>query len=253
MTLPTSTESRTSPMTSTTIPHQARNLRRAGALIEGADAHLYTLPADILTARDGIVRLAAELDQPAPLDATAVENRYVTALVDAALAATDLPDASGVLDADRELAAYGRRAALLQRAIEQADAAFDSLIAGLSDTVIHDHLGPAVAEVMLGIVAAAQALPEDISAETILRASDKARKAWLSLDDLAARYDAIRRGATPLRLRTPAEWDHRGEREREGRDRPEPPRPHPEASVRSEWRRRAARPGHRAVPVPLAR
>ncbi|MFD1366931.1 hypothetical protein [Actinoplanes sichuanensis] len=198
-------------MPSTDIPNRARNHRRHARLFDGADTGLYTLPAELLAARDGLVRLSAELAVAPPSDRGADQARYVTALMDAATAGEPLPTLDELTAADRRNRQYDRRSELLVEAIDRADSALELLVNDLGDRIIRDHLAPVVDDIMKGVTAAAGALPDDTSADTILRASDKARKAWLGLDDLAARYEAVRAAAVSVRRNTPAEWDHRGD------------------------------------------
>lgn len=198
-------------MTSNGIPHQARNVRRYRSLFDGFDTGLYTLPAEAVAARDGLVRLSDELTAARAVDMTQAENAYLRALIDAARSGETLPDVAQVRVADEANGDYNRRTGLLARALDQADSEVDALLASLSDLILREHLAPAVNEVMKGVRAAAEVLPEDIRPEALLRAADKARRAYLTLDDLAARYDGVRRAASPLRMRTPAEMDNRGD------------------------------------------
>jgi hypothetical protein len=199
-------------MTTDHIPYKAKNLRRYRALFDGVDSHLFTAPAAMLTARDGILRIAAELEDVTRPDLTTAEAEHLERVITAAQGpGSALPPVDALLDVEAALARADRQTGLLTRALELADNRFASLVQDIGDVIIREHLRPAVEDVMAGIAKASKALPDDPSAEAILRGSDAARKAWLSLSDLAARYEAVRRSASPLRQLTPAEWDHRGD------------------------------------------
>lgn len=194
------------------IPHQAKNLRRHRALLDGADAGLYTLPAELIDQRTAIMRLGDELATTSGPDPAAAEGDHLAALIAAAKTGRKtLPDCAPVLDAEAAAGRAQRRVLLLSRAIELADAELGGIVTDTGDDIIRQHLAPAVADVMTAVTAASGALPAEVTADAVLRADDAARRAWLELADHAARYDAVRRAATSVRRIEQPEWDTRGD------------------------------------------
>lgn len=194
------------------IPHQARNLRRHRALLDGADAGLYTLPPEVLDQRTAVMRLGDALASSDGPDPATAETDYLAELITAAKASKKaLPDCAPVLDAEHAAAKATRRGLLLARAVELADAELGGLVADSGDRIIREHLAPVVAEVVTGIATVAPALPDDPTAEILLRAPEEARQAWFTLADLAHRYDAVRRAAAGVRRAEQPEWDTRGD------------------------------------------
>lgn len=199
----------------TVTPQRARNLRRLADLYAGHAAGLYTLPAELVNQRTGIVRLSEEMHAAVAgrPNVAAIETAHVAELKAAATAgAKRLPPATVVLDATAGAVATDQRVRILQRALEESDNALGSLAQDLADITVTDHLAPAIAAVFADVRATSDVLPEDPNAEALLRSTDEARQAWFGLGDLAARYDAIRKAAHAIRVNLEGPtWDTRGD------------------------------------------
>lgn len=171
-----------------TIPAAVRPL---GPLFTGADSGIHTLPADVLDLRRALTHL---LDTP-PLDVPDegdLTRNLVADTVAAAHRGDDPPDVSALVDAGRVRAvADARRRVLDEAAAHLAGDLRDSVIDG-AETIIIDHLRPAFTDLVAGLRSlVATFSPYGTSPGALLRAPDKARRAFLSLSDLSGRWSAL--------------------------------------------------------------
>lgn len=186
--------------------------RRYRHLLLPADRNEITLPQAVLTARAVLVRVDAALSTltapPAPQD---VFDTTVAAAL-----STDQPDTldvSAILDHTRQQGEHEARLAVLRTAHDRADTTFRSTIDGAAETIVVDHIRPAGTELWGRITASVKALGnvEITSADAMLRASDRARKAYLTLSELAASYGRLRAALAELLRDDPPEHDTLGD------------------------------------------
>lgn len=166
-------------------------------LFAGHDAGIYTLPDELLAARD----VATRLDKLAPRDATDPEH-VIDDLVAATLAAaaTDagLPDCSGIAEARQQRQITEDAGQVWRYASEQAAQRVTSTVHSGAARIMVEHLQPAYAAVTEGLAAAFAASRQYGSPSELLLAPPKVRQAAASIDALCEKYEAIRGGRGDL-------------------------------------------------------
>lgn len=186
-----------------------RAAAKYAAIFGPADAGEWTLPPDVLKARDVHARILSAIGSqpPAPPDP---HGR----LVAAALTADDPVglDVSPLLDHHRATTERDRRLQVLRTALDRAAENLGQAVGDSSHAIIAEHLTPALTKLWTEITKAVRALggldPADITA--MLNAPDKTRQAYLALDFLAARYGRLRAAWSRVPVET-CEHDVRGE------------------------------------------
>ncbi len=188
----------------TTIP-----LLKWQPMFDDRAAKLHDLPAELLAAHRAVERLTAELaptdaDRP---DVAAVERRCVDDFRAAALASNAWPDVTRIREARTAADDHDLRRQVLDRA--QARAAGDvlDLIHDHADTIVTDYLRPVHDRLVTAFEAAAKVIPEAPTTDALMRAPDKVRKAWLSLDDTTAQHARLVSTAARLGRLNPVEHD----------------------------------------------
>lgn len=163
---------------------------RVQPLLAGYDLDYFTLPATLLAARATVTRLhEVQVPEPAhPLDA---RDQHVTALVEAAAVGHDLPAPVEYRQAVQAHADWLTHGEFLRDAVALAESRLSA-----SDSIIADHLAPAMVEVSAHLEKLGRALPDEPTDRLIASPgiTAKAREAWRDLDAVAARYAGIRAG-----------------------------------------------------------
>lgn len=151
------------------------------------------LPAEVRDAHATLARVTAALTGlPVPRAAGDLFADAVTTTLRADdPAAVDLSMVVGHAEIRR---AHDVRVRVLRRAVELAAQDVTDSIVENADTIITAHIAPAGDALWDEIMTAVKALGdvEIASADEMLRAPDRARKAYLALGDLAAQYDRLR-------------------------------------------------------------
>lgn len=181
-------------------------------LLDPVDRGDLTLPADVLTARATVHRLTAAQERLTPPAAAHVPR---DAAVRAALQAEDPAsiDVSEILDHDRHVAEHTHRRQTLSRALETADRELAGALEDHTARIITHHVRPAGQKLWTLIAKAVAALDgiELVCVDTMLRAPDKARRAYLQLDALAGQYARLREAWSPLPEPQPVQHDTHGD------------------------------------------
>lgn len=181
------------------------------ALFEPADRGEWTLPDELVRYRDTAVRLGAAFDQlQPPRDIIDVQAEVI-----AAAKRADDPvtlDVTVLLDHERDMAEYDQRSNILRIAWEQAQQDLNATIHELADQVIIGHLQPALTKLWAHATKQVNTLADVNvdSTDSLLSASDKQRRAWLDLDDTAARYARLRLAWDRIRTGQP-QYDGRSD------------------------------------------
>ena len=178
--------------------HDRRTAGAITALLQGAELGHYTLPQSLHEAqaiearvREELSRARADLEKLGSV-ADATEHLAGTVL-EAARRKPLLPDLSAPLAKLDQALQLGRfRVSILQAARERA--ARDLLFGTPPEAILTEHLRPALAEVMEQVRDLEPKLEGRSveSPEHFIRASETARVAFTSLNDLGYRYGAIR-------------------------------------------------------------
>ncbi len=114
------------------------------------------------------------------------------ATVAAAAADRPFPTADAVLAERAAVEEADARHLVRVAALERAEGLAADLITDLAETIIVDHLRPALAALVDQVRRHAAALPPTPTDAAVLRADEKARKAWLAMDEVATRHGTIR-------------------------------------------------------------
>lgn len=166
-------------------------------LFAGHDAGIYTLPDELLAARDA----ASRLDKMAPPDAPEPEvviDELVAATLAAAATDAELPDCSGVSAARHQRQITEDAGQVWRYAREQAAGRVTSTVHGGAATILVKHLQPAHTAVVKELGAAFAASRQYGSPSELLLAPPKVRQAAASIDALCEQYEAIRAGRGDL-------------------------------------------------------
>jgi len=173
-------------------------LRPLGALFSNTDAGIHSLPADVVELRRALAHL---IDTPTPevVDERALHASLVAAAVAAAHAGDNPPDVTPLIDAGRARALADARRRVLDEATSAVAGELRDTIVDGAEAILGDHLRPAFDELVAELKAAhATFLPYGDAAPALLRAPDKARKAFAGLGELSARWAALRNSRAAL-------------------------------------------------------
>lgn len=162
-------------------------------LYAGHDAGHYTLPADVVKARETYRGIQAMPYPQPPRNAWETVQDIAVATVDALHNGTKLPDVQAIEDARRAERIYQDALDMLGGALDLAAQRARSVLREQSLAVITDHLRPALDETWQTYQAAHRALVEhgEIEPRRLLSAPSKVRKASDTCDLMADRYEAI--------------------------------------------------------------
>ena len=181
-------------------------------LLDPADLGELTLPEEVQTARAVVARLTAARTGLTPPDPP---QSVLDAAVRATLTADDpaTVDLAPVLDHERTVRAFEVRAAVLNRALDLADDDLRGALADNTERIVVQHVRPAGEQLWVEIVKCVKALAgiDTINTDSMLRAGDRARRAYLDMDTLAARYDRLRGAWSPLPNGQPVQHDVHGD------------------------------------------
>jgi len=171
-------------------------------LFAGRDAGHYTLPEEVLAARERVDTFArATWPVPSWPDALAALQEAVRAVATGVPLDPRAVEAAVAANAGHDV--FGTHIPLARRlAAEELAEDLDLVVADRQEQIIVDHLRPALAETMQTVEAAAKAAPPEVllAGDTLLlSAKEPVRKAALALDGAAIRYHAIRTGFGVLR------------------------------------------------------
>jgi hypothetical protein len=185
-------------------------MKNASRVFAGYAAGFYTLPDRLIQLHDALHRLA---DVPLPVEPVEPDEVWAELLEEAA---TEFVAGKPLLDPAKRMTAaragvvawqeQGQMRAELERRL---NAALDGGVSSARDEIIRDHLQPALVRVRDAIETATKVLPAHVSTADLLSAGDKARAAWLQLDQAAALYDGLRTAWHALE--TEPEFDVKGE------------------------------------------
>jgi hypothetical protein len=166
---------------------------RLSPLFAGADAGAYGLPDDVLRTRAIYGRLVGDFRKGPMPTLPEIRAKYQADVLKAAESGDPLPDpaplaVAAAADAAAD-AAYGARVEL----IDDAQGWLVSAVGQLAETIVTEHLRPALEDVLDGARAAAAVLEgHPIDPEALLEAPQPLQDAFLALRGLAARYSALR-------------------------------------------------------------
>lgn len=178
------------------------------ALFEPATRGEWTLPPQLIEARAVLARvsdaLASVQEPPSP-------EEPLSAAVRATLAADDpsTVDLSSVLSHPQRVAEYDARVSTLRTAQQQADAELSGLLSDCYSEIIA--YVRAAAEQLWSKITETVATLGDVDttdSNTLLRSPDRVRKAWLLLEDLAAKYGRTRQAIDRLQLHAGISLEH---------------------------------------------
>ncbi len=173
-------------------------LRPLGALFTGCDAGIHPLPADVVDLRRALAHLA---DTPTPevVDERALHASLVAAAVAAAHCGDGPPDVTPLVNAGSARALADARRRVLDEATSAVAGELRDAIVDGAEAILGDYLRPAFNELVAELKAACAAFtPYGDAAPALLRAPDKARKAFAGLGDLSARWSALRKSRAAL-------------------------------------------------------
>ncbi|HXH79113.1 hypothetical protein [Nocardioides sp.] len=188
-------------------------LRQWAPMFNDCAENVHDLPADVLKAHKAVIRLDEKLaaiaaDRPDPNAAT---REVVAATKAAALAGKAWPEVSAIRVAADAVADYDARRQTIERAREEmAGEVHDLIITGV-DVIFSEYLRPVHDRLAATFTAAAKVIPEAPTTDMLMRADDKVRTAWLSLDDSVSAYTRIRNTAERLNRLNPVQNDTSGE------------------------------------------
>lgn len=179
-------------------------------LFRGHDAGAYTLPAELLAARDTFVKVAAMPFPTPPRNAWETVQDVAVATVDAVHHGTQLPDPAQI-----EAARAAER--VHQDVLDMMDLCMRTAAGRVTtalhvDEVILDHLAPAHDETWQTFKDAHRVLVEHGETEhrRLLTAPTKVRKAADTVDQAVERYILVRAGRSALTTRMPCPDDPAG-------------------------------------------
>lgn len=152
-----------------------------GAVLRGADAGLYALPAEVAELHAARQHLTAQLAEPTP-DRNAPRETYARAVRAAALAGGALPDPAEVFAAEQDSAARAYRTDVVRQVLEALTGDLNTAVSDLAESILVEHLRPAwQAGYDQARAAVAVFLPYGSTQGALFAAPEKARKAFASL------------------------------------------------------------------------
>jgi hypothetical protein len=159
------------------------------------DAGMHELPVELVRRRNAVRRIEAALTRlgspPVPGD---IERQNAEAIAQQACDQDDLHLNLDAVDAAEQLVhQHARSARVLTLARTQAAEALADAVHTEGDTAIREYLAPTLAAIVAdGRKAAATYLEHGSTAGALITAPAAVRTAWSKVDDLAARFVAIR-------------------------------------------------------------
>ena len=181
-------------------------------LFEPVDRGELALPEEVLTARATVQRLNTALRALTPPVEAQVPR---DAAIRAALESPDpmIVDVSGILDHERHVAEFNQRRQILTRALEIADAELTGVLEDFADEIVTDFVRPTGQRLWAEITKQVKCLDgiDPITTDAMLRAPDRARRAYLELDALAGQYARSREAWSPLPEGQQTEHDTQGD------------------------------------------
>lgn len=187
-------------------------LRQTAVLFDGQADGQWTLPEELLEARDTIVRLdslGAELSRQSPESLHDVRDRL------AYLVATGAElDTAPVFDARRAIDEHAERVTLLGKAREIANSRLTTMLSDRAGELIRDHLAPAfdtLADKLRRDFDTARHIDSQSPPAVVLSQPKAVRDALIRIDTNVARYRLIRQaGGLVHKLRQVPSQDSRG-------------------------------------------
>jgi hypothetical protein len=181
-----------------------RDLRAVGPALESLQGLGIELPGQLAEYRDAAEALVAAVPARPPENPLTVEESLVRATIAAAAAGEALPEADVLLDARRAAEAAKEASRIRKAAIEVAGHHLNGGLRGAAKTLVTGPLSSLLHDCLSEAKEAATAVGSVRNAEEALGASERVRKAWLSVQRLAGRYSAIRTAQERLRPLCPA-------------------------------------------------
>lgn len=170
----------------------------------------WSLPPELVDLRHTVQRLENGLQTvPEPADIGDVQAAALAAARAAENPAT--LDVTALLDHDRAVAEYDHRQDTLRTALEHANEDLNAHITEHRDQIITEALQPALTKLWGEVTSAAKIL-HGLNVENrddLLTATDKQRRSYLQLDDLAARYGRLREAWSRVRQGVEPQHDAR--------------------------------------------
>jgi hypothetical protein len=191
------------------VPVRREHLSR---LLAGHDDRAYRLPAPILQIRAAADRIAALPVEPPPPTEQAVWSKITAGAVAAFLGGeSELPDPlTPIKEARDALARWEASQKMRSEVAGELERTLAAVVAHQTDVIITGSLQPALAEVVGQVEKAVSVLPDRANFRPPpLTAPAVQRRAWVSLEECATRYGAIRTGWDALGV--PAGSDETGE------------------------------------------
>lgn len=188
-------------------------LRQWQPMFDDARDNLHDLPDVLLKAHQAVERLGAEVaasrtDRP---DLAAVERRVTDGYLTAARNGKGWPDVSVIRETKTATADHDLRTQVLDRAQTEVSADLLGHIHDHAEQIVTDYLRPVHDRLVTAFEAAAAVLPEAPTTDVLMRAPDKVRKTWLSLDDTVSQHARLTSTAARLNRLTPVQHDTSGE------------------------------------------
>lgn len=172
-------------------------------LYEGYDAGHYTLPAEVLKARETYRGVEAMPWPKPPRNAWETVQDVTVETVDAIHNGTKLPDVQRIEDARQAERIYQDALDMMTGCLDLAAQRAEQTLREHSMAILTDHLRPAHDDTWETYRAAHRTLQEygETEPRRLLSAPSKVRKASDTCDLMADRYEAIRDGASDLRIK----------------------------------------------------
>lgn len=158
-------------------------------LLAGHTAGHYTLPDTLVALHRAHTTLAAAFAGE-PADPGPLEDRYAGEVFTAAINGNPLPPADPLLAARAAAAGWEIQRLALHQAQQQVETELHT--ATSDDSIIGEHLAPALTAVEEQARVAADSVPVTTTDRTAHNLPPAARKSWQALTDAAHRYTAIR-------------------------------------------------------------
>lgn len=178
------------------------------------DAGLHDLPPEMVAARDAVRRVEAALDAlPIPPRPGDLEHPTARELADLARTRDVHLDLTPFHELEQARHDHDLSTRVLRLALDQAAATLAHAVHTHGDDAIRDHLAPAFDKTVTEAVKAVDAYRRHgNTTAAILRAPAPARTAWNAVDDLAAKFVALRDARSRIvRITGQPQQDQRGD------------------------------------------
>ena len=170
-------------------------------LFAGHDRGVYALPEQVIAARDGWTRLGeASIALQPPESPEQVHAQVAAAMVAAATAGQPLPGVDAVLKAQTAQTRYREQVAAVLDAHNRAWSELAAVITDLGPAIITDVLQPVHDKAVTELADIAPLVAGLVTAADVATAPDKARKAWLRVEEVIARYTDARAARADLTM-----------------------------------------------------